>query len=44
MGHRTTCDQCRTCNGTSGNAKVDVVIAMHGKFVRRAKRKQLVVT
>jgi hypothetical protein len=38
MGHRTTCDRCRACGGTSGKASHDVVITMHGVGANRARK------
>ena len=29
-GHKTTCDKCRACGGTSSRAKADIVITVHG--------------
>jgi hypothetical protein len=40
MGHKTTCEQCRMCNGTSGNTRVDVAITSHGNFVKQERRKR----
>jgi len=30
MGHRTSCDLCVACGGTSSKARVDIVIDVHG--------------
>jgi hypothetical protein len=29
-GHKTTCDACMACGGTSARARADIVIAVHG--------------
>jgi hypothetical protein len=38
MGHRSTCDQCRACGGTSSKANCDVVITIHGMAANRARK------
>jgi hypothetical protein len=38
MGHRTTCDRCRACGGTSARVDYDVVITMHGIVAKQARR------
>jgi hypothetical protein len=41
MGHRTTCDRCRACSGTTGTAEHDVVITIHGIGAKRARKNVL---
>jgi hypothetical protein len=33
-GHKTTCDRCIGCGGTSAKAKVDFVIIAHGSAAK----------
>ncbi len=43
MGHRTTCGECRLCNGTTdGDKRKDITIIAHGSGKRNLKSDTLV--